>query len=47
MASMVNCTQEQLVSIDGKIIGGYKLQAPKSAIYMVSAWASDNKTVLD
>lgn len=46
VSSLADSTPGQLVSIDGKTIRGSKLLGPKSAIHMVSAWASDNNLVL-
>lgn len=46
VASLTGITQGRLVSIDGKTIRGSKTNGPKSAIHMVSAWASDNNVVL-
>jgi predicted transposase YbfD/YdcC len=46
VASLIDITQVSLVNIDGKTIRGSKGKEPKSAIHMVSAWASDNNIVL-
>ena len=47
MQSLVTLTDGEIVAIDGKCLRhSYDKKSDKSAIYMVSAWASENQVVL-
>lgn len=46
ITSISTLTTGQVISIDGKTIRGAKYHGIKSAIHMVSAWASENNLVL-